>query len=443
MNAPLTPPRPPATPLLGHVPLLWRDPLGALVDGMREQGDVVGYDCGAFELLLVNDADAVQHVLQKNHRNYRKSRNYRPLRLVLGDGLLTSEGKAWLRHRKLAQPAFHHRALHRFAEEMVRLTVDHVGRWRDGTTLDLHREMMQLTLRIVGATLFSADLLDDAEDIGRALDVVLPYAWRRTENPVQLPPWIPTPENLRFRRARHRLDRLVVDLVQRRRNMAEPPLDLLSMLMGAEDDEGGLSNEALRDEILTLVLAGHETTANALTFLGYLLALHPAAARRLAAEVDEVLGGRRPTRDDVSALTYTTRVVQEAMRIFPPVWGFEREAVEADVVGGYPVRPGTVIAVAPYTLHRHRRYWDGPEGFDPDRFSPERSAGRHRFAYLPFGGGPRICIGKGFAMMEAVLVVATVAQRWHLSLRPGERLELEPGITLRPRGGLHFEVAAR
>lgn len=443
MNAPLSPPRPPTTPLLGHVPLLWRDPLGALLDGMREQGDVVGYDCGTFEMLLVNDAEAVQHVLQKNHRNYRKSRNYAALRLVLGDGLLTSEGGAWLRHRKLVQPAFHHRALRRFADEMVRLTADHVGRWAHGETVDLHREMMELTLRIVGSTLFSADLLDDAEDIGRALDVVLPYAWRRTENPLQLPTWVPTPENLRFRRARNRLDRLVAELVEARRHMAEPPLDLLSMLMEAQDEDGGLSNEALRDEILTLVLAGHETTANALTFLGYLLAIHPSTARRLAAEVDEVLGERAATHEDVAALPFTTCVVQESLRLFPPAWGFEREAVEADVVGGYPVRPGTVIAVAPYTLHRHRRYWDDPEGFDPDRFTPERSAGRHRFAYLPFGGGPRICIGKGFAMMEAVLIIATVAQRWRLALRPGERLDLEPGITLRPRGGLHFDVAAR
>jgi cytochrome P450 len=300
--------------------------------------------------------------------------------------------------------------------------------------------MMRLTFRVVGLTLFSTDVEGDADEIGDALAFLLAWTNDRTEALLRVPLWLPTPGNVRFRRARERFDTLVYRIIRERRRQPEQKGDLLDMLLSAS---GEMSQEQVRDELITLAGAGHETTANALSWTFYLLSKHPEVERRVQEEVREVLGDRPPALSDLAALEYTERVIMEAMRLHPPVWGFERQAVEEDVIGGQPVTPGTFVMIVPYSIHRDPRYWTNPEGFDPDRFLPEAREARPRFAYLPFGGGPRVCIGNAFAMMEAKIVLAMVVRQMRLELIPGHRIVEEPLITLRPKDGVLASVRSR
>jgi cytochrome P450 len=307
-----------------------------------------------------------------------------------------------------------------------------------GVPFDVAAEMSRLTLRVVGKTLFSMDLTGDAAEVGRGLVVALGFLGRRAMGFLPPPVWVPTPASVRFLRARRALDRVVYHIIQTRRRTGEDAGDFLGMLLAARDaDTGeGMSDQQLRDEVMTFVLAGHETTAVALAWTWYLLARHPDADARLRAEVAAVLGGRAPTVEDLPALRYTRMVLEETMRLYPPVWGLGRQAIAADSIGGYPIRAGAPVSMSPYVTHRHPAVWDDPERFDPERFTPERVAARPRFAYLPFSGGPRLCIGNEFALMEATLVLALVAQRYRLVLAPERRVVPQVTLTLRPRGGL-------
>jgi cytochrome P450 len=424
-----------------------RDPLDFFQRMIGEHGDYVGVRFGPFRYLIVNDPDSVRHVLVDNHRNYKKSRNYQGLKLVLGEGLVTSEGDFWRRQRRLAQPAFHKERLAGFARTMVSDTAAMLERWRAvtaGGRFDVHQEMMRLTLRIVTRTLFSTDSEADADAVGRAMTVAIDHVNEYADAIIRIPPWIPTPKNLRFRRARRTLDALVLRIIDERRKATEKPNDLLSMLMSAQDEETReqMTDRQLRDEVMTLVAAGHETTANALTWAFYLLSQHPHVAERLRSEVESVLGGRRPSIEDLPRLTYTRAVLEETMRLYPPAWVIEREATADDTLGGYRVRRGSVVAMSPFTIHRNPRYWDNPNEFDPDRFSAARATARPKYAYLPFGGGPRLCIGNAFAMMEAQIILAMVASEWSLALAPGFTVELDPSVTLRPRSGLFMTRAS-
>jgi len=443
-------PGPRGAPIFGSLFDAWRDPLKLLSEGARDHGNVVRFRFGSFQYVLVSGLNEIQHVLVKNQKNYIKSKSYQGVRLILGNGLLTSEGEFWRRQRRLAQPAFHVQRLRGLAATMARLTGDTLERWKampeSRRTLDIHDEMYRLTFRIVGQTLCSSDVEGDAQAIGAALTVAVQYANDYVEQLVRLPPWLPLPKNLRFRRALGTLDSLVYRLIEEHRAASDHESDLLGMLMSATDDEGsgeGMTTQQLRDEVMTLVLAGFETTANALTWTLYLLAKHPEAARRLEQEVAEVLGGRAATFEDLPRLELTERVLQESMRLYPPAWCFEREALEADEVGGYAIPAKTTIAVCPYVLHRNPSYWQDAEKFDPDRFLPERGAARSRFAYLPFGDGPRICIGKGFAMMEAKIVLAMIAGAFRLQLTSDQPVDVDPGITLRPKHGVPMVLAPR
>jgi cytochrome P450 len=313
-------------------------------------------------------------------------------------------------------------------------------RWRGadvGETFDVHREMMGLTLRIVTRTLFSFDSDAEADEVGRAMSVAIDHVNAYAEAILRIPPWVPTPNNLRFGRARRTLDALVLRIIDERRKANDKPNDLLTMLMSAQDEETReqMTDRQLRDEVMTLVAAGHETTANLLTWSYYLLSQHPEAAARLRAELSSVLAGRRPTLEDLPRLTFTRAVLDEALRLYPPAWIFEREALADDQIGGYQVSRGTMIAMFPYAMHRHQAYWDRPQEFDPDRFLSPVPA-RPKYAYIPFGGGPRLCIGNTFALMEAQIILAMVAAEWKLDLAPGARVELAPAVTLRPRHGL-------
>jgi cytochrome P450 len=424
-----------------------RDPLEFFQRVIGEYGDYVGVRFGPYRYLIVNDPDAVRQVLVDNHRNYKKSRNYQGLKLVLGEGLVTSEGDFWRRQRRLAQPAFHKERLASFVRTMVSDAAAMLERWsatKESGSFDVHHEMMRLTLRIVTRTLFSTDSDADADAVGHAMSVAIEHVNEYADALIRIPPWVPTPKNLRFGRARRTLDALVLRIIDERRKAVEKPNDLLSMLMSAQDEETReqMTDRQLRDEVMTLVAAGHETTANALTWAFFLLAQHPDVAERVRAEAHSVLGGRRPSIEDLPRLAFTRSVLEETMRLYPPAWIIEREAMAEDRLGGYRVRRGSVVAMSPFALHRNPRYWERPNEFDPDRFSPARAMARPKYAYLPFGGGPRLCIGNAFAMMEAQIILAMVAAEWSLDLTPGFVVELDPSVTLRPRRGLFMTRAS-
>jgi cytochrome P450 len=434
-------PGPRGHPLLGSLPEVRRDPLRLFLAAFHEYGEVVRFHFGPMVAHLVSSPEGVHHVLVENHRNYGKqTRGYRNLRYVLGNGLLTSEGELWRRQRRIAQPAFHRQRIAGFAGTMVRAAEDAAASLdaRRGQEIDMHHEMMRLTLRIVGETLLAYDPTHAADEVGSALSFLLAIANERSARILDVPPAIPTPENRRFRRALATLDAVVLRMIAERRRDPRDRGDLLSMLIESRDAETGeaMDDRQLRDEAMTIFLAGHETTANALTFSWLLLSRFPAACRELGAELQAKLGGRSPTVDDLPRLALPRRILQEAMRLFPPAWIIGRSADEADEIGGFGIPARSIVFISPYVIHRHPGLWENPEGFDPARFEKEPPRG----GYLPFGGGPRMCIGNGFAMMEAELVLATLAQRFRFDLVPGPPVDLEPSITLRPRHGVRMMV---
>ena len=434
-------------PWFGQVFEALRDPIGIMMDGMLTYGDVMFFKFGPYRYFLLSDPTAIKHVLTDNAKNYVKSRNYQGLRILFGQGLLTSEGEFWKRQRRLAQPAFHRERLAGLATSMSKETRRMLDRWRDEGRSDgcAHAEMMRLTFAIVGRTLFSTDVDGDSSAIGEALTVGLHWTNDYAESLVRVPPWVPTPANVRFARAKKTLDELVFRIIDERRAQDDFGDDLLGMLMSATDETGKERMDAkqLRDEVLTLVLAGHETTANLLAFTFHLLSEHPEWDRRVAEEARAVLGDRDPTFDDVPKLRIARMVLEEVMRLYPPVWTFERQALADDVVLGYALPKDAIVGISPYALHRHPKLWENPEGFDPERFAPERTEKRSKYAYLPFGGGPRTCIGNAFAMTEAQIILAMVAREHRLTRVPGHRIELDPAVTLRPKTGIRVKIEPR
>ncbi len=426
--------------VLGSLPAARRDPLKMFLEAFRDHGDVVRFRFGALVAHLVSSPAGANHILAENNKNYGKqTRGYESLRYVLGNGLLTSEGDFWKRQRRIAQPAFHKQRIGGFAQAMVRAASDAAARFesRRGQVIDVAGEMMRLTLRIVGETLLGYDPSGEASEVSTALTFLLTMVNERTSRLLFFGrPVLPTPENFRIRRSLAVLDRIVQRIIAERRK--QPGDDLLSMLMEATDESTGekMDDRQLRDEAMTIFLAGHETTANALTWTWLLLSRYPAALRELRQELAEVLGGRAPSIEDLPRLRFTKMVIEESMRLYPPAWVIARSVAAADEIGGYEIPAGSIVFVSPYVVHRHPGFWQDPEGFDPRRFEAEKPRG----AYFPFGGGPRMCIGNGFATMEAELVLATVAQRVRFELQPGHPVTLDPSITLRPRYGMKMMV---
>ncbi|HET7233051.1 MAG TPA: cytochrome P450 [Longimicrobium sp.] len=414
-----------------------RDPLAFLEGVHREFGDVARWRFGQRRVYLLAHPDLVRDVLVTRHKNFKKSKALQRARVILGEGLLTSEGEHHLRQRRLAQPAFHRDRIAALGDTMVRYAEAAAGEWRAGVEMDVTREMNRLTLSIAGTTFFGADVQGEADEIGQALTHAL-LAFKRLTNPLgPLLDKLPLPSTLRVRRAAERLDATIYRMIAQRRASGEDRGDLLSMLLAARDEEGdggGMTDLQLRDEALTIFLAGHETTANALSWTWHLLAKNPDAEARLHAELSTVLAGRAPTASDVPSLPYTRAVFAESMRLFPPAWTIGREPREEFEAGGYRIRAGSVVLVSPWIVHHDPRWWTEPERFDPDRWTPAREAELPRFAYFPFGGGPRKCIGEGFAWTEGILVLATLAQRWKLRHAPGAQVGRQPLITLRPTG---------
>jgi cytochrome P450 len=422
-----------------------RDPIAFFNNLARTYGDIVSYRMGGEQMFFVNDPQHIKDILVTNNKSFMKGRGLQRAKRILGEGLLTSEGAVHLRQRRLMQPAFHRDAVAGYGATMVAYAERMRDGWSDGATLDIAAEMNRLTLSIVGKTLFDADVESQAMEVGEALTGVMDTFWMMMLPFADVIEQLPVPKLRRARLSRVRLDRIIYRMIADRRASGRDHGDLLSMLLSAQDEEGGggMTDLQVRDEAMTIFLAGHETTANALTWLWYLVSGAPETETALHAEVDRVLQGRLPTFSDVGSLPCVERVVTEAMRLYPPAWLVGRRALVDYPIAGYLVPARSIIIMSPYVLQRDRRYYTDPERFDPDRWTPEFRARLPKFAYFPFGGGPRQCIGESFAWMELILVVATIAQRGKLRLVPGHPVVPQPLVTLRTKHGIRMTLEKR
>jgi cytochrome P450 len=441
-RAPL-PPGPKGHFLIGNLLPIARDTPAALLGWAREYGDVVRFRLGTMTNYMLNHPEDIEMVLRGNHGNFRKDWLTRNLSSSLGEGLITSEGETWRRQRRLAQPAFQLNQIEKYSTGMVSLAERLCQQWRPGETRDLYVDMLRLALDNIGRTLFGANAGGLAAEAGRILEVAMEFI----ASPIYMFPrlhWLPLPKVRRYRRACRRLDELMFKTIDQSRSSGLEGEDLLSRLLVMRDEDGScMSDVQLRDELVTLFFAGHETTALVMSFTFYLLAHHPAAVARLEAEVEEVLHGRLPTAADVPRLRYTEWVIKESMRLYPPVPTIFREALSDCEIRGYFVPRGTSLWLAQWVVHRDPRWFDQPEEFRPERWDQDLARRLPRGAYFPFGDGPRICIGNQFAMMETVLLLATIAQRYRLELAPDFVLELMHSVTLRPKHGVRVMVRQR
>ncbi len=428
--------------IAGDLPEFARDRLSFLPAIARDRGPVALMRFGLLRVALLSDPQLIDEVLVRRNKEFGK--HYLPSvgGALLGNGLFTSSGEFWKRERRLAQPAFHKSRLATYGDVMARYAAQEAAGWRDGETRDLGEDMMRLTLRIVGKTLFGADVTGDAAALGRDMEVVRQCFVAKLNAVQPMPEWLPTPTNRRLRRAVRNMDRMVLRVAGDRRASGEDAGDLLSMLLSAQDDSGvGMTDRQLRDELMTLFVGGHETTAIALSWTWHLLGSHPEVLAEVHAELADVLDGRLPSTADVQRLVVLERVLRESMRLYPPVYAFDRKALADLELGDRQLRKGTVILISPWVLHRRPELFENPERFQPDRWLDP--ALRRDKAYLPFGGGPRVCIGNGFAWMEMTLVMAAMLQQ--VSCYPVSSVDVaaDPSITLRPRGGLPMIVRRR
>jgi cytochrome P450 len=430
------PPGPRGLYVLANLPRIARNPLAYLSAWKNRYGDVVRIPLGSMTSYLISQPDDIEQILRHDHRDFIKDKGTRLLGGFLGKGLLTSEGELWRRQRHLAQPAFQLDQVQKYADVMVAFTERMLGRWRHEETRDLHSELMRLTLDIAARTLFGTSVEGKAKPVGQAMEVIMRHfatigAWF---------PWLfrlPTPGNIRFRKAQAELNEIIYETIAQRRAAGCQGEDLLARLLAARDEDGSqMTDRQLRDEVVTLFLAGHETTALALCFTFYLLARHPEVEAWLFEELREVLQGRLPTAADVPRLHYAEWIVRESMRLYPPAPAIGREALEDCEVGGYPIAKGSQFSLVQWVVHRDPRWFGDPESFKPERWDHDLARRLPRCAYFPFGDGPRVCIGSQFAMMETILVLCTVVQRFRLRLERNFKLDLLCSITLRPKHGL-------
>jgi cytochrome P450 len=429
---------------LSHVARFATDQLGFLRE-LADRGDIVSFEMLGKPFFLVNHPDDVEALLVKHARVMGRDDYIDVLQRTLGFGLLTSDGELWKRQRKLMSQAFVPKRIHAYGAAMARVTDAGVRSFTDGQEINIHQEMSRLTMEVVSDVLFGASVsAHDVAEVRDAMETINEFYANSPEAMLKLAAWVPTPRNVRMNRAVQAIDRLIYRIIAKRRG-GEQRDDLLGVLLAAQDDDGSkMSDQQLRDEAITLFLAGHETTALALSHTLYLLSKHPEVERKVQAELATVIGDRLPTADDVRSLVYVDRVLKESMRLYPPAWTMGREALEDVEIRGTLIPKGAQLLMSQWIVHRDPRFFPNPEGFDPDRWSPERSKGLPKYAYFPFGGGPRVCIGNHFAIMEATLMLAIILQRFRVELLPSQRLELRPSVTLRQRGpGLRARIFSR
>ncbi|MHC3437645.1 cytochrome P450 [Natrialbaceae archaeon A-gly3] len=437
-----TPPGPDGLPVLGNQLAFVRDPYGFMTRIAREDGDIAYWEDPDGPVYQLNHPEYVERVLVENNENYVKGKNFQKvLGPITGSGILNSEGERWRRNRHLLQPAFHPDRIREYGSMMTAATKETLESWEDGQTRLVHEDMMELTLKIVARALFGVDIEDHVRTIGHALEEFMVAS--ESLSHLALPPSIPTPSRRKIARAREEIDAVVYELVERRRR--EPTeRDVISELLEVTDDHGrGLSTAEIRDEVVTLLLAGHETTALSLTFTAYLLARHPEVETKLVDELEDVLDGETPTLEDLDELTYTERVIKESMRLYPPVPGIVHEPVKPDIIGGYEIQPGATIRMHQWVVHRDPRWYDDPLAFRPERWTDEMERELPKLAYFPFAAGPRRCIGDRFAMLEARLLLATIYANYHLEAVPGTELDLMATITARPKDEVPMTVHRR
>ena len=422
------------------------DPIGFLSRAAEKYGDLVGFRFGPQWAVFINNPELIKDVLVTHDSVFGKGRGLLRAKCLLGEGLLTSEGSFHHRQRRLAQPAFHRQRVQGYGNVMTHYANQLRHTWQEGSTLEMDHEMMRLTLAVVAKTLFDTDVTGEAESIGQALTTTM-ESWRQLMLPfADVLEKLPLPIFRRFKEARSRLDAIVYRIIDERRADPSDRGDLLSMLMEAQDSEGDggrMTDLQLRDELMTLFLAGHETTANLMTWTWFLLSQHPDIETRLHQEVDRVLNGRLPEADDVAQLTYTEKVLAESMRLYPPAWIIGRRTLQEYEIGSYRLPVNTLMLLSPFVIQRDARYFPDPLRFDPERWTAEAKAARPRFSYYPFGGGSRQCIGEAFAWMEGILLVSTLAQHWRMRLVPGHPVAPRPLVTLRPKFGLKMTVERR
>lgn len=442
---------PPGVFLLGNIPEFRRNPLHAIVRWQAAYGDLVRFRLGPRRCVLLSHPDLAEELLIRRPEDFPKIHNWKPgtgLTMVFGNGLLTSSGALWKRQRQLIQPVFHRSKVAEFGDTMVSAASGFMDRWQaglPGVLLEVDREMTRLALEIITRTMFNLSVLEEAHRIGPALETVLRYATQAIGSLWNPPLYLPTPSNVRFKRAMAYLDRLMVGIIAQRRKLGRSQGDFLDLLMAARDEVSGepMSDQLLRDEVLTVFVAGHETTANTLTWTWYLLARHPGALERLHAELDDVLGGRPPTVADLPSLRYTRAVFEETLRLFGPVAALVRRTARDMTLWDWSIPKDTLLLIALYNIHRHPDFWAEPAQFRPERFLPEGEKPKHRLAYMPFSAGPRVCVGNHFALTEGTLLIASIAQRFELRLPANDTVEPELRVTVKPKGGLRMSVHPR
>jgi cytochrome P450 len=429
---------PPAHPFFRNALSFAKGPLPFMLREWERQGDIYDVNFPQIPFFVVSHPDYVKHVLVTNNRNYKKAFSFNFLSYTLGKGLATNEGESWLRQRRIAQPAFHHKRLAALVHVMVEDTALLVDEWaakaRSGEAVHLVSDMMKTASAIVAHALLGTDVREQSEEIIELMTVINYQTTQKLINPLRSPMWLPTQDNLVLKKSIRRIDEIIYQIIEQRRINTARHFDLLSMLMDSRDAETGaqMNDLQLRDELVTLMLAGTETSANALSWSFILLMQHPEVADRLRQEADAVLAGGPPDHTKLRALTYTTQVLNETMRIYPPGWITGREALDDDEIAGVPIPGGSQVYVSPFIVHRHPGFWENPNQFDPERFNEKQSKGRHKFAFFPFGGGPRYCIGNNFAMMEMQVILATLLRHFKISPLSSLPPAMNPMLTLKP-----------
>ena len=437
-------PSSPGAPIVGNLFEYRSNPLTFMERMRREMGDTVLVTLMGMPLYLVFHPDAVGEVLVKQADKFHKSEVYKTnLADYLGNGLLISDGAFWKRQRKLAQPAFHTGRISAYADTMVMYADEMASSWQHGEVRDVAQEMMMLTSFIVAKTMFDVDVRGDTKELSESLETLVMSVTREFYTLLKVPSWMPSAARRRKEKAISILHGMTMRFITERRRTMEDTGDLMSMLLLAQDDEGiGMTDEQVRDEVLTIFLAGHETTANALAWVWYLLSENPEVRATLDEELDRVLGGRLPTLADLPALKYTEQVFSETLRLYPPAFNIGREAIEDVQIGGYNIPRGATVLLVQYITQRDERWWPDPEVFRPERFSDDSADEIRKYSYFPFAAGPRVCIGNSFAVMEGKLLLATIAQRWRLNLVEGHPIQPDPLVTLRPRYGVSMNIVS-